>query len=368
MSQRDLAAELRGSAHHGPGRAARARAADRGRRHHAPPAASRGAARSSSRCRSPPRSPRASSSRGRRRQPGRDPACVAPPSSTARLCRRRCTGQSHRRLAASDSAAAGGAPRSPRRRPAASRPTARTLALRLAQRDAPSPTASSARCASRRRSAATPRRVHASSEAKVASADLVLKIPRAHVQEAITRLSALGTITSESVDIQDLQAGLNATDRTIARLQKQLADLRAQTPTATTTGAHRRARRRRSSACSAPKRRRAARRTTRRSQLHLDERQAPSSPAQARPRPAARRRRRAHVARDRRGLRARDRHSGRACSRCSSGSRARVRPPAPRGRAAQSFLICAKTRNVGSPTGSSSNSGLTQPSSSERDS
>lgn len=80
-----------------------------------------------------------------------------------------------------------------------------------------------------------PASVHATSEAKVASADLVLKIPRAHVQEAITRLSALGTITSEQVDVQDKEAGLNATDRTIARLQKQLNDLRAQTPSATTT-------------------------------------------------------------------------------------------------------------------------------------
>jgi hypothetical protein len=79
-----------------------------------------------------------------------------------------------------------------------------------------------------------PASVRASSEAKVASADLVLKIPRTHVQEAITRLSALGTITSENVDIQDKEAGLNATDRTIARLQGQLAKLRAQTPTATT--------------------------------------------------------------------------------------------------------------------------------------
>jgi hypothetical protein len=79
-----------------------------------------------------------------------------------------------------------------------------------------------------------PASVHASSEAKVASADLVLKIPRTHVQEAITRLSALGTITSEQVDIQDKQAALNATDRKIARLQKQLNELRAQTQTTTT--------------------------------------------------------------------------------------------------------------------------------------
>jgi len=78
-----------------------------------------------------------------------------------------------------------------------------------------------------------PTSVHATSQAKLASADLTLKIPRAHVQEAIARLSALGTITSEQVDIQDQQAGLNATDRKIARLQKQLAELRAQTPSAT---------------------------------------------------------------------------------------------------------------------------------------
>jgi hypothetical protein len=59
-----------------------------------------------------------------------------------------------------------------------------------------------------------------------------LKVPRANVHTAIERLSALGTITSENVDIQDVQAGLNATDRTLARLQKRLRELRAaeQTP------------------------------------------------------------------------------------------------------------------------------------------
>jgi Domain of unknown function (DUF4349) len=73
--------------------------------------------------------------------------------------------------------------------------------------------------------------VHASSETEAASADLTLKVPRAHVQEAITRLSALGTITGEQVDIQDVQGGLNATDRLIGRLQGQLRDLRAQEQT-----------------------------------------------------------------------------------------------------------------------------------------
>lgn len=80
-----------------------------------------------------------------------------------------------------------------------------------------------------------PTSVHAGSAAKDASADLVLKIPRTNVQAAISRLSALGTITSEQVDIQDKQAGLNATDRRIARLQTHVAELRAQPQSAANT-------------------------------------------------------------------------------------------------------------------------------------
>ena len=76
-----------------------------------------------------------------------------------------------------------------------------------------------------------PTSVHASSKSRSAVADLVLKIPRANVQRAVTQLSLLGTITGEQVDVQDLQAGLDTTSRTIARLQKQLAALRAQTQT-----------------------------------------------------------------------------------------------------------------------------------------
>jgi len=71
-----------------------------------------------------------------------------------------------------------------------------------------------------------PTAVHATSHSESASADLTLKVPRNHVQTAVARLSALGTITGEQVDIQDLQAGLDATDRTIGRLQAQLAALR----------------------------------------------------------------------------------------------------------------------------------------------
>jgi Domain of unknown function (DUF4349) len=60
------------------------------------------------------------------------------------------------------------------------------------------------------------------------SANLVFRVPRTHVAEAVTRLERLGTITGERVDVQDVQGGLNATSRTIARLQRQLRELRAQ--------------------------------------------------------------------------------------------------------------------------------------------
>jgi hypothetical protein len=76
-----------------------------------------------------------------------------------------------------------------------------------------------------------PTSVHATSKGRTAHAELVLRIPRRNIQRAISRLSQLGTITGEQVDVQDLQAGLDTTSRTIARIQKKLADLRAQTQT-----------------------------------------------------------------------------------------------------------------------------------------
>jgi hypothetical protein len=57
-------------------------------------------------------------------------------------------------------------------------------------------------------------------------AHITLRVPKTRVQEAVRRLATLGTIVSESVRVQDLQAQVNATDRLIARLQKRLADLR----------------------------------------------------------------------------------------------------------------------------------------------
>lgn len=76
-----------------------------------------------------------------------------------------------------------------------------------------------------------PASVHVDASGATGSAELVLRIPRSNVRQAVTRLSQLGTITGERVDVQDLQAGLNSTDRTVARLQRELAQLRAQQPT-----------------------------------------------------------------------------------------------------------------------------------------
>ena len=73
--------------------------------------------------------------------------------------------------------------------------------------------------------------VNASTSGDGASADLALKVPRSNVTQAITRLSAIGTIMGEQVNVQDAQAGLNTTARLIARLQKQLTALRAQEQT-----------------------------------------------------------------------------------------------------------------------------------------
>lgn len=62
-------------------------------------------------------------------------------------------------------------------------------------------------------------------------ANIVLRIPRGNVRTAISRLSALGRVTSENVSIQDLQTQVNTSDRQIAALQRQLAALRAQPQT-----------------------------------------------------------------------------------------------------------------------------------------
>jgi hypothetical protein len=56
-------------------------------------------------------------------------------------------------------------------------------------------------------------------------ADLVYRIPRVHVQEAVRRFTSLGAIVNEDVSIEDLQGQENGTNDVIARLQRQLAVL-----------------------------------------------------------------------------------------------------------------------------------------------
>lgn len=70
--------------------------------------------------------------------------------------------------------------------------------------------------------------VHAETHGSRAVANLTLRIPRMRIQEAMAKLAQLGTITDENVSTVDQTALLNNTDREIARLQKQLATLRAE--------------------------------------------------------------------------------------------------------------------------------------------
>jgi hypothetical protein len=62
-------------------------------------------------------------------------------------------------------------------------------------------------------------------------AHLVLRVPKEHVQQAVSRLSTLGTIVGENVSIQDLQVQVDTTARKIKRLQQRLAYWQAQPQT-----------------------------------------------------------------------------------------------------------------------------------------
>jgi hypothetical protein len=73
--------------------------------------------------------------------------------------------------------------------------------------------------------------VNVNTGGKSGYAEIRLRIPKLHVVEAVRRLSALGRIMGENVRIQDLQAGVNATNRLIVRLQGRLAALRTQPQT-----------------------------------------------------------------------------------------------------------------------------------------
>ena len=58
-------------------------------------------------------------------------------------------------------------------------------------------------------------------------ASVTLRVPSARSADAVTRLSALGTIVAQDVQIDDLQQPLDELDRTVRRLRAQLAALNA---------------------------------------------------------------------------------------------------------------------------------------------
>jgi hypothetical protein len=68
-----------------------------------------------------------------------------------------------------------------------------------------------------------PKALNVNAEGRTGYASLVLRIPKQNVQRAVSRLSDLGTIVGENVQIQDIQAQVDATARKIARLQARLS-------------------------------------------------------------------------------------------------------------------------------------------------
>ena len=59
------------------------------------------------------------------------------------------------------------------------------------------------------------------------TASMTLRVPTEKAQDAIVRLTSLGTIVAQNVQIDDLQETLDAQNRTIARLLEQIARLSA---------------------------------------------------------------------------------------------------------------------------------------------
>lgn len=59
------------------------------------------------------------------------------------------------------------------------------------------------------------------------AASLTLRVPSARAADAVTRLSGLGTIVAQSVQIDDLQESLDTLDRQVERVRAQIAALTA---------------------------------------------------------------------------------------------------------------------------------------------
>jgi len=66
------------------------------------------------------------------------------------------------------------------------------------------------------------------------TASVTLRVPAGRAGDAVTRLSALGTIVAQNVQIQDLQESLDGLDRGVERLRARIAALTVQIERATT--------------------------------------------------------------------------------------------------------------------------------------
>ena len=76
-----------------------------------------------------------------------------------------------------------------------------------------------------------PSRLTVDAQGRSGYASIVLRIPKQHIQQAVTRLSGLGTIVGENVTIQDLQTQVDASARKLKRLEARLAYWQAQPQT-----------------------------------------------------------------------------------------------------------------------------------------
>jgi hypothetical protein len=68
-----------------------------------------------------------------------------------------------------------------------------------------------------------PQSVHVSVNTSTGSAQITLRIPRARVTTAVTRLSALGAVTGEQLSVSDLQGGVDTIGLRIEHLERSLA-------------------------------------------------------------------------------------------------------------------------------------------------
>jgi hypothetical protein len=82
-----------------------------------------------------------------------------------------------------------------------------------------------------------PKSLNVEAEGRTGYASLVLRIPKQNVQRAVSRLSGLGTIVGENVQIQDITAQVGATTKKIERLEARLAYWQSQ-PTSTEAEQH----------------------------------------------------------------------------------------------------------------------------------